>query len=70
MEPINIPNEFILIIDKDGDAIDVSSRNSTIDSIFSNLRYLDKTYPQYAPHSAWKYDGDDFILVEDVCHLK
>ena len=67
MEPIT-PSKFILIIDKDGDAIDVMSENSSIDHVFTHLRIFDNEFKDDAPHSAWKYDGNDFVLVEDICH--
>lgn len=67
METI-IPNKFILIIDKDGDAVGVESANTTVDMIFAYLRMYDNESKDYAPHSAWEYNGDDFVLVEDAYH--
>lgn len=64
-----LPNKFILLIDKDGDAVDVMSANSSVDHVFTHLRIFDNEFKNDAPHSAWKYDGDDFNLVEDVCHV-
>jgi len=68
MDHVIIPNKFILIIDKEGDAIDVMSENSSIDHVFTHLRIFDNEFKDDAPHSAWKYDGNDFVLVEDICH--
>ena len=69
MDHVIIPNKFILIIDKDGDAVDVESENTTVDMIFTYLRIYDNEFKNDAPHSAWKYDGSDFYLIEDACHL-
>ena len=68
MDHVIIPNKFILIIDKDGDAVDVESENTTVDMVFTYLRIYDNEFKDDAPHSAWKYDGNDFVLVEDICH--
>jgi hypothetical protein len=58
-------NGFIILCDCDGDPQDVLSANSIVDVVFSNLRTLDKMYPQYAPHSAWQQCAGGFTQVLD-----
>ena len=50
------PNNFILIVDCDGDAVDIISANTTDDFVFSLIRYHDKN-DDYPPHAAWMWDG-------------
>lgn len=60
------PNPFVIIIDNYGDAVDNLSANSTIDYILDVVRIMDKKYPVDAPHSAFKWDGNQFIKIKDI----
>ncbi len=51
----NMPNEFCVILDKDGDVVDNVSINDDI--IWSMVRILDKKNVDDAPHSPWVWDG-------------
>ena len=50
-----MPNEFCVILDKDGDVVDNVSINDDI--IWSMVRILDKKNVDDAPHSPWVWDG-------------
>ncbi len=59
------PKDFILICDKEGDPVDVVSRELSIDNIFVLLRCEDKSSPADSPHSAWEWNGSRLSLVVD-----
>jgi len=59
-------NPFIIIVDKDGDVATHLSANSTIDYILEMVNIYDGSHQQDAPHSAWKYDENQFIQVKDI----
>lgn len=52
---MNVPNEFCVILDKDGDVVDNVIINDDI--IWSMVRILDKKNVDDAPHSPWIWDG-------------
>lgn len=51
----NSPTPFILIVDREGDSVDVISANSVVDYVFQILRARDEAYPLDAPHAAWEF---------------
>lgn len=60
-------NPFIAIVDKYGDVIDTMSAKSVIiDEVFSILRHLDFTEPEYAPHLAFEWRDGYFTRVDDI----
>ncbi len=60
-----MPNEFILICNKYGEPAHVMSIDSSYESIFSILRLEDYRAVEYSPHSAWKWDGKQFLQLKD-----
>lgn len=58
-------NPFIVIIDKNGSAVDMMSAESVIDDVLAVCRQLDKTDPDYAPHLALEWKDGYFERVTD-----
>lgn len=55
-------NPFMVIVDRDGDAVELLSQHATNDVIFATIRHLDNKNPDDAPHSAHEiYDTSAFI---------
>lgn len=54
----NLPNEFIAIVDKDGDVQDTSPVND--DVIWALVRRFDKALPGDAPHTPWHWNGTNW----------
>ena len=53
------PNSgFILVIDNDGAIVDNFPENSVIDEVMRRCQVLDREYPGYAPHSAWRWHSE------------
>ncbi len=65
---INPPKNFIIICDKDGDAVDVLSHRFLIDGVYALIRLRDRTSSEDGPHTAWEWDGSNFIRLTDVIH--
>ena len=59
-------NGFILRGDSDGDVIEFYSNNSVIDEVLYMVDKLDRISSDYAPHSAWQFIDNQFILIEDI----
>ena len=59
-------NPFIAIVDKYGDVVNTMSAKSVIDEVFSILRHLDFTEPEYAPHLAYEWKDGYFARVDDI----
>ena len=53
-DEIQFPNEFVAILDKDGDVVDFCSPND--DVIQSLRRLLDGENPSDVPHTAWVWN--------------
>lgn len=65
--PLSPAQNFILLCDVDGDPQEVLNGNTTINYVFDLLSILDKKYPEYAPHAAWRKVSDGFVrLLERV----
>lgn len=56
---------FIVITDCDGDVVTTLSHNSTVDHIYSLVRFYDQTGPDDAPHSPWQYTPGGFTRIFD-----
>lgn len=52
MSPNKSVNPFMVIVDRDGDAVELLSRYATEDVIFATIRHLNNRNPDDAPHSA------------------
>jgi hypothetical protein len=62
------PNDFIIICDGDGDAIDVLSHRFLMDNVYALIRNRVRSNPGDGPYSAWRWDGVSFSRVSDVDH--
>lgn len=58
---------FIIIADRDGDAEEICSGNSSIAYIFDLMHAMDNEHPDDAPHSAWQYGANGFVQVREKC---
>jgi len=59
MKSVTPPNHgFILLVDKEGDPVEIFSRNSVIDEVMRRCQVLDGYYIGDAPHSAWRGGGE------------
>lgn len=58
-------NPFVIIVDNEGDVIDVTSINTSIDTIFEYLRINDNKHSSYAPHRAFECKDGEFTLIKD-----
>lgn len=66
MKHITGPNPgFIVITDCDGDITTTVGANSTVDQVYSLIRYYDRENPDDAPHSPWKWGPGGFSRVLD-----
>ena len=52
---MNSPNSFIIIVDNEGDSVELMSDESIVSEIVQVLQNKDKQFPMHAPHSAWKW---------------
>ena len=50
------PNEFVVIVDRDGDVVEFCSPNDDI--VWALCRESDRNYPQDSPHIALFWDGE------------
>lgn len=48
------PSPFVIIVDKDGDPVDILGCHSTDDVVSAIVRHNDKISPQDAPHRAFE----------------
>ena len=62
---IQFPNEFVVILDRDGDPKEIYSKNCVIDEVMRRCQVLDGEDPGDAPHSAWMWDTGGFSRVFD-----
>jgi len=53
-DDVQFPNEFVAILDKDGDVVDFCLPND--DVIQSLRRLLDGENPEDVPHTAWVWN--------------
>ena len=63
VKPVSPPSEdFILVVDCDGDPQEVFSGNVNLDQVFQLIDKLDRE-SGYHPHSAWKRSAGGFTRV-------
>lgn len=55
---ISQPNEFLLLLDRDGDPADLCCIKD--DVIQACLRELDRNHPDDSPHTAWLWSGGEW----------
>jgi hypothetical protein len=66
VKPVSPPSEdFILVVDCDGDPQEVFSGNVNLDQVFQCIDKLDRE-SGYHPHSAWKRTSGGFTRVFEV----
>ena len=66
VKPVSPPSEdFILVVDCDGDPKEVYSKNCVIDEVMRRCQVLDGEDPSDAPHSAWMWGTGGFSRVFD-----
>jgi hypothetical protein len=65
------PNDgFILIVDSDGDIIEFYTKNAVLDEVLYMVDKLDRISSDYAPHSAWQFIDNQFILIQDIMRMQ
>ena len=57
------PQSFYLIIDKDGEPVDVLFKQMKLDYIFSLVEGHQKQNPKYAPYTVWKWHNGSMTKV-------
>jgi hypothetical protein len=66
VKPVSPPSEdFILVVDCDGDPQEVFSGNTSLDQVFQLIDKLDRESGYY-PHSAWRWGANGFSRVFEV----
>jgi hypothetical protein len=66
VKPVSLPSEdFILVVDCDGDPQEVFSGNTSLDQVFQLIDKLDRESGYY-PHSAWRWGANGFSRVFEV----
>lgn len=55
-------DDFIIVVDRDGDPLEVFGGNINLDQVFQLIDKLDRE-PGYPPHSAWRRSAGGFTRV-------
>lgn len=67
VKPVSPPkDDFIIVVDCDGDPQEVFSGNTNIDQVFQAIHRLDNLNLGYNPHSAWQRNYGGFTRVFEV----
>ena len=65
-----LPNKFILLIDKDGDAVDVMSANSSVDHVFTHLRIFDNEFKIFAMETSGYFSKPAIEVLQFLARRK
>jgi len=57
------PQSFFLIIDKDGEPVDILFRQMKLDYVFELLQGYQRQNPTYAPYTVWKWHNGSMTRV-------
>lgn len=64
VKPVSPPSDdFIIVVDRDGDPQEVFSGNANLDHVFQAIHRLDNLNLGYNPHSAWRRSAGGFTRV-------